>query len=201
MGSRSASASNIQRVFRPLPLPSSTTETGGGRCSTIAPAWRLRSRSSARVSPYSGSRVIASNNAVPSSSYKYIDGSSRWPTLPRLSRTATENSRSVFVCRVCESTIGVSQLVFYAPESGVDIREVGTEPISKRSAQKSRVRPSGCTLEHIMVAVKEASRVPGIKREGLEAGKGLEDRRRPLPSVADQLGNSECAVAQWGRSH
>ena len=52
-----------------------------------------------------------------------------------------------------------------------------------------------------MVAIKEASRVSGIKREGLEAGKGLEDRRRPLPSVADQLGNSECAVSQWGRSH
>ena len=37
--------------------------------------------------------------------------------------------------------------------------------------------------------------------KGLKSGKRLEDCRRPLPSVADQLGNSECAVSQRGRSH
>src|SRR6185436_3966441 len=68
-------------------LPNSTTATGGGRCSSMSPAWRRRRRSSARVSPYSGSRVIASNSAVPSSSYRYIEGSSRWPTFLRLSPT------------------------------------------------------------------------------------------------------------------
>src|SRR5262249_26327383 len=155
----SASASNIQRVFRPLPLPSSITETGGGRCSTMAPAWRLRSRSSARVSPYSGSKVIASNNAVPSSSYKYIDGSSRWPAFPRLSLTATANSWSVSVGMVCERLI----LDLHAPESGIHMGEVGPEPVAKRSAQQSGVRPRGRTLEHIMVAIKERGGVAGIE--------------------------------------
>src|SRR5215813_13282278 len=197
MGSRSASASNIQRVFRPLPLPSSITETGGGRCSTMAPAWRLRSRSSARVSPYSGSKVIASNNAVPSSSYKYIDGSSRWPTFPRLSLTATANSRIVSVCTVSERII----LDLHAPKSGIDIGEVGPEPVAERSPQQSGVCSRGRTLEHIMVATKEPGRVAGIEGKGLESGKWLESRRRPLPSVADQLRNSECAVSQRGCRH
>src|SRR5574341_1485883 len=196
-GSRSASASNIQRVFRPLPLPSSTTATGGGRYSTIAPAWRRRSRSSARVSPYSGSKAIASNSVVPSSSYRYIEGSSRWLTFPRLSLTATANSRSASVCPVC----GSIRLVLHAPKSGIDIRVVGPEPVAKRSAQQSGVCPRGRTLKNIMFAIKEASRVSGIKREGLESGKRLEDCRRPLPSVANQLGNSECAVSKRSSGH
>ena len=52
-----------------------------------------------------------------------------------------------------------------------------------------------------MFAIKEAGRVSRIKRERLEFGKRLEDRRSPLPSVADQLGNSECAVSKRGRGH
>src|SRR4249920_818534 len=52
-----------------------------------------------------------------------------------------------------------------------------------------------------MFAVKKTSRVAGITREGLESVKRLEDRRSPLPSVANQLGNSECAVSKRGRSH
>ena len=52
-----------------------------------------------------------------------------------------------------------------------------------------------------MFAIEETSRVSGIKRERLESGKRLEDRRRPLPSVADQLGNAECAVSKRGRGH
>src|SRR6478609_2676383 len=196
-GSRSASASKIQRVFRPLPLPSSTTATGGGRCSIMAAAWRRRSRSSARVNPYSGSKVIASNSVVPSSSYRYIEGSSRWPTFPRLSLTASANSRSTPVCTVCTRIM----LILHAPKSGVDVGEVGPEPVAKRSAQQSGVRPRGCTLEDIMFAIEETSRVTGIKRERLEAGQRMEDCRRPLPSVADQLGDAECAVSKRGRGH
>src|SRR5256885_9613334 len=196
-GSRSASASNIQRVFRPLPLPSSTTVTGGGRCSSIAPAWRWRSRSSARVSPYSGSKVIASNSADPSSSYRYIEGSSRWLTFPRLSLTATANSWRASECTGCNRII----LILHAPESGIDIGVVVPEPVAKRSAQQSGVRPRAGTFEYIMFAIEATSRVAWIKREGLESRKRLEDRRSPLPSVANQLGNSECAVSQRGRSH
>src|SRR5262245_32919236 len=163
----------------------------------MAPAWRLRSRSSARVSPYSGSKVIASNNAVPSSSYKYIDGSSRWPTVPRLSLTATANSRSLSVCTVCEDII----LDLHASKSGIDIGEVGPEPVAKRSPQQSGVCPRGRTLEHIMVATKEPGRVAGIEGKGLESGKWLESSRRRLPSVDDQLRNYECTVSQRVGSH
>src|SRR5215831_4706900 len=163
----------------------------------MAPAWRLRSRSSPRVSPYSGSKVIVSNNAVPSSSYKYIDGSSRWPTFPRLSLTATANSRSLSLCTVSEGII----LDLHAPKSGVDIGKVGPEPVAKRSPQQSGVCPRGRTLEHIMVATKEPGRVAGIEGKGLESGKWLKGRRRPLPSVADQLRNSECAVSERSRRH
>ena len=67
-----------------LPLPARPLRQETEDVRALAPAWR---RISARVSPYSGSTVIASNRAVPSSSYRYIEGSSRWPILLRLSFT------------------------------------------------------------------------------------------------------------------
>src|SRR5205085_10647017 len=121
----------------------------------------------------------------------------RWPTLLRLSLTATANSRTASDCPVCESILSV----LHTAKSGIDIGVVGPEPVAKRSAQQSHVRPRGGTSEHIMFAVKETSRVSGITRKGLEAGKGLKDRRCPLPSVANRLGNAKCTVSQWVGSH
>src|SRR3989440_3794801 len=89
---RRDNASRIQRVFFPEPLPSSATRRGDGRRLTISAEYSFSKRVSARVSPYSGSTQMASKSAEPTSSYKYFEGSSRWPGLVRLSRTSAANS-------------------------------------------------------------------------------------------------------------
>ena len=82
------SASRMRRVFRPLPLPSSATVTSCGKCATISAACSVSSRSSARVTPYSGSTVITSKSADPTSSYRYFDGNSFCGECVRPARTS-----------------------------------------------------------------------------------------------------------------
>src|ERR1035438_7130377 len=54
------------------------TSVGPGTCLTISSACRRSNRSSARVSPYSGSRLIASNSANPNASYRYRSSETRF---------------------------------------------------------------------------------------------------------------------------
>src|SRR6516162_655829 len=120
-----------------MPLPSSATITGLGKRSTTSPAWRFNIRIPARLKPYSGRTQITSKSAEPTSSYKYLDGSSFCPGWLRPMTTSEANSD-----RSCVETdvgtnrgaldMGYSSLFLYAPEGGVDVGVVRLEPIAKR---------------------------------------------------------------------
>src|ERR1700704_4654610 len=135
---------------------------------------------------------MVSNNAEPTSSYKYFDGSSLCPGLVRLSRTSAANADT---CRSDSDSAGVAMgspvlrlgLVLDATECCVDIRIMRLEPISERPPQHARGGARRAALHHIVLAVKEICRVTRVERHGSESRKRCELRSRPFPSVSHQI--------------
>ena len=72
---------------------------------------------------------------------------------------------------------------------------MGLKPIAKRATQHASSSTRRSSLHHIVFAVEKICRVSGIKRKALKARKRFELAGGPLPSIAQQIGNAECAIA------
>src|SRR5215472_9413404 len=83
----------------------------------------------------------------------------------------------------------------------VHIRIMRLEPIPERSSQQTRRRARRTALQDEVLTIKEICRIPGIERERLEPREGSEWCARPLPAVADKIGDAEPAVTFGIRTH
>src|SRR5437870_8611498 len=87
------------------------------------------------------------------------------------------------------------------PERRVNERIVRTEPITKTASNQVAGGGRRGALQYVVLAVEEIDRVIRIRHhrpESLEAG---ETRRRPLPSVADEIVYAPCARARRVRAN
>src|SRR5438105_12787282 len=118
------------------------------------------------------------------------------PGPPRPARTSIANSSRnvVWVTRAVVRLTSVSQAG--GAEAGVDVRVMGLEPVPEGAPQHAGRRPRRAALLDVVLAVEEVlgvALVVGMRRKSRERA---EHARRPLPSVAHQLGYPEGAVAR-----
>src|SRR5271165_2942458 len=85
--------------------------------------------------------------------------------------------------------------VAHAAKSCVNVLVVWLEPVAKRAAQHAGGGPRRSAFHHVVFAVEKVRGVAGIEGKPFEAGKRLEPARRPLPSIAQQISDTESALA------
>src|SRR3954454_16481739 len=95
-------------------------------------------------------------------------------------------------------------LIVRAAKRREDIRIRRAKPVPKAASNQLRRSRRRRSLHHVVLAVEEVGRVLRIRRHRSEAGKAIEDRRRPLPAVASEIVNSPRADAariraDWNR--
>src|SRR5580658_6183832 len=80
---------------------------------------------------------------------------------------------------------------------GVHVRVMRLEPIAEGAAQHAGGRMWGAALHHEVTAIKKIRRISRIEGKGNEARKGLEDRGRPFPAVAEEIVDAKGTLAGW----
>src|SRR2546430_2680934 len=118
-----------------------------------------------------------------------MEGSSRWPDLLSPARTSDAKLSKV------GEVEGTDISVLGASKTGMEIPVVGSKPVSKRAAEQARRGPSRAALQHVMAATEKGRGIARVERERLKAREGIENRRGPLPPIADKLGNFKSALA------
>src|SRR5207245_765050 len=75
-------------------------------------------------------------------------------------------------------------------ERSVNERIIRSEPIAETAADELASGGRRCPLEHVVLAVEEIGRIVRVRRHRLKSREAGEDRRGPLPSVADEIVHS-----------
>src|SRR5579863_9742942 len=99
----------------------------------------------------------------------------------------------------CAGHDWILQLRLRKAELCVHVGIMRLKPVAKRAPQHALRGARRAALHHKMFAVKKIGRVTRVKRKRFEAGKRRENRRRPLPSVAEQIAYAKSALARGMR--
>src|SRR5438445_10648986 len=91
-------------------------------------------------------------------------------------------------------------LIVRTSERRVNVWKARPEPISEAASDELGSRRRRRTFHDVVLTVEKIGGVDGIGRHRYKAGESVEDRRRPLPSVADEVLDPPSADSGWIRA-
>src|SRR6266516_7306819 len=88
-----------------------------------------------------------------------------------------------------------SSIRIYAAKPCIHILVVRLEPVAECGSQHASGRARRAAFHDEVLSIEKVCRVSAVKRKRLESLEGRENRRGPLPSIADHAIHAERAAA------